>query len=216
MPIGFGVLCVFFLAVAARMALHLPIAFGHKREVTALCHALTDALRTNDLEKAIALSAEGEPGRNLLEQEEQRTRRPEAGQEPAANAEERVSLREFLDAVKEELAGQGVVWKNIHALAFGGIEAKMLDPQRMRKPAVAITGELYFLSGAKIYAIEFTARRCKGDFVITDFWRCGVTDAEAATLQQYSQNRFAPLLSEQKTADHPVTLSKTRHLFLSL
>ena len=215
----YALVCVLAAGGVAAIALKLPALFRRNSDLVRSCHVVIDALRTNQLEDAVALCAEGDVGRRLLEGDDQRTLRAYSAQNPpSAQASEtrRPTCLEFLDAVRADLAEEGVVWEAVRPLAFGGIQAKVIAPETMRKPAVSISGAIYFLSGGRIYALELTARRCKKGVVITDFWKCAPVNADADKLKQHSLERFRVFRHEPPKTNERFNIHRSRHVFVSL
>jgi len=60
------------------------------------------------------------------------------------------------------LEADGVSWDNVRPLAFGGAQAVVLAPDVMRRPAVALTGNIYFSSAGRVSLIKVSAKQCGG------------------------------------------------------
>lgn len=181
------------------------------------CAAVVNALKADDLSALDRLCADGETGKGLLAADNQRLVNGSAVH-AAALADETpagMSCFDFLKNARRQLTDHGVVLEQITPLAFGGIEAKVLDAATMSNPAVSVTGELYFQADAKVYALELTARKCGDDFVVTGFWRCQPIDVPAEDLKRYARGKYA----EEETAatdSDTVKVSIIRRIFVPL
>jgi len=200
-------------AIAAAVALVRMPLWPRSEPLAPLCTALVDALRAGRPDQALSVCADSGPGRQRLLEDNQRL----ALRFPGAAADHaRVPCETFLAGLLERFAADGVALDGLRPLAFGGVRAKVFDPERMDAPAVAVTGELYFAAGDAVYALELTARQCGPAYVVTDFWKCGPIEAAPAVLESHSQERFHAFRQEQPPAGGSVLVQKPRHVFLPL
>jgi hypothetical protein len=109
----------------------------------------------------------------------------------------------------------GVVWEQIKPLAFGGVRAKILDPARMQQAADSVTGELFFLSGDKLFSLELTARRCGANFVVTNFWRYNALDITPDQIKDRVAESIRAFQDEPEV-DPNVRVKSPKQVFLSL
>ena len=190
---------------------------GNGPAVVRTCVAVLDTLKTGKLAALDRLCADGEAGKGLLATDNQRLANSSAVH-AAAFAKETpagMSCFDFLKNARRQLTEQGVVPGQITPLAFGGIEAKVLDAATMSNPAVSVTGELYFQAGPKVYALEFTARKCGADFVVTSFWRCQPLDVPAEDLKHYAREKYPEEESAATDAD-TIKITSVRRIFVPL
>ena len=201
------------LVAAGGFALFLSPFWPRPEPVAPMCTLLIDALRSGRLDEASSVCADAAPGRNLLLEENQRLalRFPDDAPEHV-----RRSSEAFLADVRDGLADAGLSCEAIRPLAFGGVRAKVFDPEHMRGPAVAMTGELYFAVGDAVYALELTARRCKDGYVVTDFWKCAPIDAAPATLESHSIQRFRAFKEKRPEAEGRILVQRPRHVYIVL
>ena len=201
------------LAAAGGFALFLSPLWPRREPVAPMCTLLVEALRSGRLDEAMSVCADAAPGQARLLEENQRLalRFPDDAPEHV-----RRSSEAFLADVRDRLADAGLNCGAIRPLAFGGVRAKVFDPDHMREPAVAMTGELYFAVGDDVYALELTARRCKDGYVVTDFWKCAPIDAAPATLESYSVQRFRAFRQERPEAEAGILVQRPRHVYIVL
>jgi len=191
---------------------------GNGPAVARTCAAVVDALKTANLAALDRLCADGKTGKDLLAEDNQRLVNSSAVH-AAAFAKETppgMSCFDFLKNARRQLTEQGVVLGQITPAAFGGIEAKVLDPATMSNPAVSVTGELYFQAGAKLYALELTARKCGDDFVVTSFWRCQPIDVPAEDLKAYAREKYPEDESAPATNTDTVKITSIRRIFIPI
>ena len=201
------------VVAAAGFALFLSPFWPRREPLAPMCTLLLDALRSGRLDDAMSVCADAAPGQARLLEENQRLalRVPDDAPEHV-----RRSSEAFLTDVRDRLADAGLSCEAIRPLAFGGVRAKVFDPERMRGAAVAVTGEIYFAVGDAVYALEITARRCKDGYVVTDFWKCAPIDAAPTTLESHSIQRFRAFRQEQPRSGESTLIRKPRHVFLPL
>ena len=186
--------------------------------VARVAEAVVYALRSDELEGVAPYFADTETGAAVLAAHNERVMADgsvvHAGafnEEPPAG----VSSRDFLAMARRHLAQQGVSVGQIVPLAFGGIEARVIDTTLMNSPAVSITGEVYFQAGGDIHGLEFTARRMRDDIVITGFWRCQRVNVPENELRLHARERY-PLDVTDGSTDGTVKISRPRHIFVTL
>ena len=190
---------------------------GHAPAVARTCAAVVKALKSDDMAALDRFCADGETGKSLLAADNQRLLNGSAvhAATVADDPQAGMSCFDFLKNARRQLADQGIAPAGITPVAFGGVEAKILDPATMSNPATSITGELYFKAGDKLYAIELTARKCGEDFVVTGFWRCQPLDVPAEDLKAYARKKY----DQQETAPTggaAIKISRIHRLYVPL
>jgi len=191
---------------------------GNGPAVARTCAAVIDALKTDHPAALDRLCADGNTGKALLAEDNQRLANGSAVH-AAAFADETtagMSCFDFLKDARRQLNEQGVVPGQITPLAFGGVEAKVLDAATMSNPAVSVMGELYFQAGVKVYALEFTARKCGAHFVVTSFWRCQPVNVPAEDLKHYAREKYPEEETAAATDADTVKISSVHRIFIPI
>ncbi len=174
---------------------------------------LLDGLRTPDALPALAVCAEGE-GSGLLRAEEDRVFLP--GETPVHEEE---ALQERLDQIqtlRAELAGQGVRWNNIVPLGMGGVLAQVFDPTVMREPVHVLMGNVYFSSGAQVFAIQVSAWRCRHTYVIVEIWEWQSVDVPITRIEAHSEESFDQFERDLKSSGSDPDITEPEHFFVRL
>jgi hypothetical protein len=190
---------------------------GNGPAIARTCAAVVNALKTDDLTALDPFCADGATGRSLLDADNRRLLNGSAIH-AAAFADETqggISCYDFLKNARSRLTEQGIEVGRITPLAFGGVQAKVLDTAAMSSPAVSIAGELYFQAGAKIFALELTARKCGDEFVVTEFWRCQPVNVPAEDLKRYARDKYAEQETPATDSD-TVKVSIVRRMFVPI
>ena len=211
-------LCAAGLLVAIAWTLSgfiaLPGQGADKRALAALAKSLTDALRTGELDQAIALTIDDETSRRQLEQSAENnpgTVQAGAKEKPL---KPQTTCQEFLTALRDRLAAEGLAWDRVHPVAFGGLVASVTaNDSKARDKAKSVLGEVYFESDGAVYALELTARRCGRQYVVVDFWRCTRTPVAPDGLEKYSLGRFQTLGQEPDAGNVPVRVKDLQSVF---
>lgn len=212
------------LAVWASQAVHMSSWAGFFQSTGHLdrtCLSVIEALQKNHIKSPLPLCADSEAGLAMLEQENARIlkEKPAAAAGEQAQDDKEAKAREFsvsfLSNVRQELDRLGVTWEQVKPLAFGGVRAKILDPLKMQQPADSVTGELYFLSGDKLIALEMTARRCGANFVVTNFWKFNVLDIPPDKIKDRVAQSIRAF-QEEPEVDPNIRIKSPRRVFLSL
>jgi hypothetical protein len=150
-----------------------------RRSIERMSMAMLESFASNDFRSAIEVCAEGERGRGLIEQEETRVFRATP---PARNGNES-DRAESLHALRHILTQLGAAWPDVRPLAFGGIRARVEDNATMSRPLTVLTGGIFFESAGRVFAIELSAWRCNGDYVVVDVWKAIEIPAGRAGIQ---------------------------------
>ncbi len=174
-----------------------------------------DALKNDTPNMVRDISADSEPGRALIQQDDQK-RAKNPGQVEPASTDTGGNCVAFLMEARDSLAQQGLAWEHAKPLAFGGVRAELLESQAMKNPAVAVTGVLYFEADGAVYALELTARVCGDAAVITDFWKCAVTDVKPEGVEADAAARFRAFNEEQVSAKEPAAIKRSTSVFVPL
>ncbi|MCX5758161.1 MAG: hypothetical protein NTU83_06575 [Candidatus Hydrogenedentes bacterium] len=169
-----------------------------------------DALKTNSLSGPLVVCAESEAGAALLREEDKRLFK---SRKPARDS--RRACMESLRAIREALAGDGLAWEQVHPLAFGGVEAKVLDTPAMNDAARSLTGAIYFAAGDRVYGLELTARRCGNQYVVVDVWNCVPVDAKPTGLETFVDGRYRAF-REEPAKSGEAAIKSARRMFVAL
>jgi len=197
---------------------HLPAWPGRDRALAPICRAVVEAVKTGNLDSQGIACADNDRGLTILREDDQRLARTSevqaAVETPATTSQ--ISSQDFIAAIRADLEGRGVVLANVQPLGYGGVKVKVLNPERMREPAVSFTGQVFFLAGESVYGIEFTTRQCSDQYVIMDFWRCGPVDAQPGNLRAFSQEQFRTFQKEMQDPGADMVVKSVRYVFLPL
>jgi hypothetical protein len=184
--------------------------FNDEKALAETSKAFMDALKTGNASASTAILASSEAGATLLAKDIVRVQ-AKAQADPKADKHE---MTPTLDQIHDTLAKDGVDWSNVQPLAFGGVRAQVADPATMKTYATVVNGELYFGSGAGVFAVEFTSRKCGSMFVITDIWQYHALDVTKEKLAEYSNKRFREFADEQEDPKDTVKLRSPKHIFV--
>ena len=185
-----------------------------RRAVTHTAETLLSGLAAGDMALAASVCAESSEGARRLANEEGNAFRQAA---PAAvNQEALEARRNTLQAIRTELEQAGVVWSDARPVAFGGIRGRVIDEAAMQNPITVIAGTLYFASAGRTFALEFTAWRCNGAYVVTDVWQGSAVTASPGELKAHSQGQFDAFLQEPPDAEVSLGIEYPKHLFFML
>ncbi|NIA13302.1 MAG: hypothetical protein GWP08_04420 [Nitrospiraceae bacterium] len=209
----FLAIVVSVLAIAAYGAVRFSFWPGRWVPLVRTCEALGEALRSGDMAGALRYCADSPEGRLVLAQDNGRVWNGNG--EPEARGESRSSA-EFLAATRETLLGQAADLADLRLLAFGGARATILDPDRMDESVVALTGDLFFAVGGKVYALELTLRECAGQYVVTDFWKCAPVDATPDMIEPAAASRFRAFLEEEAKQGESAEIRRAKRVFVTL
>jgi len=115
-----------------------------------------------------------------------------------ANAEPGSALRQaVLAKIRKDVEAGGGRWSDAKALAFGGVRARVLNPGS--EAATAVTGNIYFAVGNRVYALEVSAERLDDRYIPTDFWQCAPLSCDATqtdAMEAHSQQCYEAFLNE--------------------
>lgn len=109
----------------------------------------------------------------------------------------------ILERIRADLNAAGVKWQNTRPLAFGGVRARVTDPVLGPWDVTAVTGNVYFAAGDKVYALEVSAQREGNQYIATDIWQCVPLDASAEdieALESHAQAGYQDFVSEKPHA----------------
>ncbi len=185
------------------------------RAINELSVVLLHAMVEGRMEDALAVCPEGSVSGQTLFAEEQRVFLPELARSIHANQDAVQARVEQLSEIRKELESQGVDWHDVTPVAFGGIRARVLDSTRMREPATALVGNIYFKSAGKIFAIELSAWRCKDSYVLVDIWQGIVVPADADALEQFTHDRYQDFPKDTPDGNR-TQVDRVTHLFVRL
>lgn len=181
-----------------------------RRAITRTTDLLLTGLATNDSSLMLSACAEGYEGaRQLASVEAKAFGGVVAPSIDETAREERVAA---LETLRSELANAGVDWTDVHPVAFGGIRGRV-DAADMEGPVTSLAGSVYFASRGGLYALEFSAWRCDGDYVITEVWQGSEVAVGLEDLETLSSAQFDAFERESPEPDSPVEIEYPKHLF---
>jgi hypothetical protein len=176
---------------------------------------LLRSMAQGKLNDALAVCPEGPASGQLLYEEEQRVFRLEAARTVHSGPDAAHARIEALSLVRQELESHGVDWRDVTPLAFGGVRGSVLDDARMREPATALVGNIYFKSAGRVFALEVSAWRCQSAYVLLDLWQGAAVSADTESLAEYSRERYKEFQKEPPDGE-TAHVDRVRHLFFRL
>ena len=181
--------------------------FGtERRDIERFSTVFIRGLAAKDGAQALEACVESPHGAELLHAEEGDIF---GSASTASDANEQLNV---LKTVHAGLQESGVNWSDVTPLAFGGIRARV-QGNGMKRPLTALTGDLYFKSGNGVYAVEISAWRCNGQYVIVDVWKGYPVQSDASGLKAVAAKRFEQY--EQEQSDSPsLELSYEKSVFV--
>lgn len=182
---------------------------SERRAIVRMCGTFVDGLSAADAAGALDACAEGAEGAKLVAAEE-RSVFGATVSDPAADAERQ---RAALHTLRNELEIQGVAWSDVTAFAFGGVRARV-EGDGMKQPLTVLTGKIYFKSEGKTFAIEISAWRCGGRFVIVDVWKAFPMSDSVTDLAAFSAEQAAKL-QQQSAGAGALTVSYLKQVFVN-
>ncbi len=182
-----------------------------RRGITKTAEALLGGIAAEDHGLELSVCAEGPEGARKLAKLQSKAFDSEAGIDDLDFSQE--DRLRALEQLRTELGSAGVDWTDVRLLAFGGIRGHVIDSKDMRKPVTSLTGSVYFASGDRIYAVEFTAWRCDGDYVVTDVWQGSEVSVGYEDLETLSAAQFDAFERELPEPDSPVRIEYPKQLF---
>ncbi|MBX7254783.1 MAG: hypothetical protein K1Y02_00380 [Candidatus Hydrogenedentes bacterium] len=186
------------------------------RAITAFSMTLLKSLSENRLEDALAVCPEGSSAGQLLYEEERRVFKPGEQVETAATPEAAQKRIDGLALLRKELESQGVSWSDVRPVAFGGVRARVLDPQRMRAAATALTGNIFFSSGGRVFAVEVSAWRCDGQYVLLDVWQGAALPTDASDVGAYSKEQYREFQKESGADGEGAEIERAKHIYVRM
>ena len=184
-----------------------------RRAISRTAEALLGGLASGDDALALSVCAESAEGaRKLADVEEQTFGMETPVSVPENSRDERLAA---LDLVRSELAEAGVDWNDVQLVAFGGIRGRVIDPDDMQKPVTSLAGSIYFASRGQLYVLEFSAWRCKGDYIITEVWQGSGVSVGYEDLETLSMSQFEAFERESPEPDSLVKIEYPKHLFFN-
>lgn len=186
------------------------------RAITEFSMILLKSMAENRLESALAVCPEGSAGGQLLYEEERRVFRPEVQVDAAVTPEAAQRRIDSLALVRNELESQGVTWADVQPVAFGGVRARVLDPERMRAAATALTGNIFFASGGKVFAVEVSAWRCDGQYVLLDVWQGTALPSGANDVAAFSKEQYRAFQKDAGAEGERADIDRAKHIFVRM
>jgi len=122
--------------------------------------------------------------------------RPDAGS-PWTSPEEAPHRQAILARIRADIEAKGGRWTDAQAVAFGGVRAQVADTAGVG--ADALTGNVYFVAGGRVFALELSAERVGDGFVPTNFWQCTaltISPTDLPGIEKHAQDCFQAFLQE--------------------
>jgi len=212
-------LVVTFLAGAASLVARFRLRDNDDAALAEMAIGLLVPLSENRLEAALAVCAAGgrggpSPSREILGATETQNKAPQ-NSATGLDAPAAARLRDLAN-LRAEMAAAGVHWSDITPLAFGGVRADVFEPDSMTKPAVAVIGEIFFVSRGRVYAIEASARRVRDAYVLVELWQWARTELRADQVERYAAKRFLDFMREPAQSADGIELQRPQHVFVRL
>lgn len=179
------------------------------RAIARMAKTFVNGLADPGASGALDACAEGVEGAELIASEERAVFGDSVSHSAGDAQQQLVTLR----SLRTELESQGVSWSDVTPFAFGGVRARV-ESAAMKRPLTVLTGEIYFKSAGKTYAVEVSTWRCDGRFVIVDVWKAFPMSASVTDLAAYSAEQAAKL--QQQSADAgSLNLSYLKQVFVT-
>jgi hypothetical protein len=99
--------------------------------------------------------------------------RPDAAS-PWTSPEEGPARQKLLAKIRADVEAKGGRWADAKAVAFGGVRARVADSAGVATEV--LMGNVYFVAGGKLFALELSAERVDDAYVPTDLWQCAALD----------------------------------------
>lgn len=80
--------------------------------------------------------------------------------------------RQVLESMRAQLDSLDQEWRHAKAIAFGGVKATTASSDEALDGVIVITGNVYFASGRRVFAVEVSAERVGNRYIPTDVWQC--------------------------------------------
>ena len=206
------------LAVVAACALTVAFSLGFgsrdERAVRVMGDEFLTHLAAGNLPAAMERFEEGAMGAPLIQSERSRLGLPENN--PAGNSGARAERLRQLERIRRELEADGVSWDNVRPLAFGGAQAEVVAPDVMRRAAVALTGNIYFSAGGRVYLIEVSAKRCGRHYIMTELWQWKRLDGGHTDLQEHALEEYLAFKEENPAPPNAAIVAQPQFIFTSL
>ncbi len=195
-------------AVGGAVAVRSGFFNSEKRAIERMSKTLVNGLAEGDGARAIDVCAESTEGAKLIAEEERRVFGEGATTTPSSSDAQLALLR----SMRSELEKQGVVWSNATPFAFGGVRAR-IEGAAMKQPLTVLTGEVYFRSQGRLFAIELSAWRCENKFVVVDIWKSFPMSDSVTDLAAFSAEQAAKL-QQQAAESNSLTVSYLKQLYV--
>ena len=204
------------MVAACALTVAFSLGFGSRdeRAVRVMGDEFLTHLAAGNIPAATARFEEGAMGAPLMESERARLGLPENS--PAGNSEARAERQHQLERIRWELEADGVSWDSVRPLAFGGAQAEVMAPNVMRRAAVALTGNIYFSAGGRVYLIEVSAKRCGRHYVMTELWQWKRLDGGHTDLQEHALQEYLAFKNDNPASPDPAVVAQPQFIFTSL
>jgi len=182
-----------------------------RRAITRTTDTLLSGLAADDTAVTLSVCAEGYESSQRLADLEAKAFGNVVSDFTATDArDERLAA---LASLRGELESVGVDWNDIHPVAFGGIRGRVIDSADMEGPVTSLAGSVYFASRGALYALEISAWRCDGDYIITEVWQGSEVAVGLEDLETLSSAQFDAFERESPEPNSPVEIEYPKHLF---
>jgi hypothetical protein len=195
-------------AVAGAVAAKSGFFGSERRAIARMSATFVKGLAEADAARALDACAESAEGAKRIAEEE-RTVFGESVTSPASEAEQQLAV---LRDVRSELETQGAAWGAVTPFAFGGVRARV-EGGAMKQPLTVLSGEIYFKSAGRTFAIEISAWRCDGTFVIVDVWKAFPMSDSVTDLASFSAEQ-ATKLQQQVSEGGALTVSYLKQIYV--
>lgn len=206
----------FAVVAACALTVAFSLGFGSRdeRAVRVMGDEFLTHLAAGNLPAAMERFEEGAMGAPLIQSERSRLGLPENN--PAGNSGARAERLRQLERIRRELEADGVSWDNVRPLAFGGAQAEVVAPDVMRRAAVALTGNIYFSAGGRVYLIEVSAKRCGRHYIMTELWQWKRLDGGHTDLQEHALEEYLAFKEENPAPPNAAIVAQPQFIFTSL
>ncbi|MDZ4861263.1 MAG: hypothetical protein SGI88_20010 [Candidatus Hydrogenedentes bacterium] len=196
------------VAISAAFASGAGFLGGEKRSIERMSESFIAGLAKGDGSGALEACAESARGARLVQAEEREVFGL-ASTDTTGNAKDQLTA---LRALRAEMERIGVHWEDVRLLAFGGVRAR-IESEGMKDALTVLTGNVYFVSAQRIFAIEVSAWRCGPEHVIVDVWKGEAVESGVEGLARHAEQEFASMQSQAGPAQ-PVDVSHTKQVYV--
>ncbi|HOE64993.1 MAG TPA: hypothetical protein PLO62_00570 [Candidatus Hydrogenedentes bacterium] len=118
-----------------------------------------------------------------------------------------------LSDFREELVRSGVSLGDAAPVAFGGVYARL---KTAAEPVRAVTGNVYFLAGGRLYAVEVSLQDRGGVYVLTRAWQYQALDIPKEKAKTHAKALFEAFRKESALQPESKDLLRPAFLYAGL